>query len=57
MILFLALQQVNNIQEKVERAPDSNYQIGVAIGSFLPFVILIIIAYFMYHKAKKQTKE
>jgi hypothetical protein len=56
MILFLALQQAN-IQNKVDRAPDADYQIGVAIGSFLPFVILIAIAYIMYYKAKQQPKE
>ena len=57
MILFLALQQVN-IEDKINNAPDANYQIGVAIGSFLPFIILIAIAYTMYFKAKKrQSKE
>lgn len=56
MILFLALQQVN-IQNKVDSAPDTNYQIGVVIGSFLPFVILITIAYIIYYKAKQQPKE
>jgi hypothetical protein len=57
MILFLALQQVNKIQEKVDSAPDSNYQIGIAIGSFLPFVLLIGIAYVMYYKAIKKAKK
>jgi ATP-dependent Zn protease len=56
MNLFIALQQVN-IEEKVNNAPNSNYQIGVAIGSFLPFIILIGIAYIMYYRAKKQSKE
>lgn len=56
MILFLALQQVN-IEDKVNSAPDASYQIGVAIGSFLPFVILITIAYIMYYRAKKREKE
>lgn len=57
MTLFIALQQIQNIQEKVKSAPDANYQIGVAIGSFLPFIILIAVAYIMYNKAKKQAKE
>lgn len=57
MILFLALQHVN-IEDKINNAPDANYQIGVAIGSFLPFIILIAIAYIMYYRAKKrQPKE
>lgn len=36
MNLLLALQQVN-LEEKINKAPDANYQIGNAIGSFLPF--------------------
>ena len=52
MILFIALQQIS-IKDKIATAPDDSYQIGVAIGSYLPFVILIIIAYLMYYKAKK----
>jgi hypothetical protein len=57
MSYFIALQQIA-IEEKIANAPDESYQIGVAIGSYLPFVILIIIAYLMYYKAKKnKTKD
>jgi hypothetical protein len=53
MISFLAIQQTN-IDKKIVNAPDSSYQIGIAIGSFLPFIILVLIAYFLYYRAKKR---
>ena len=51
-ILFL-LQQPD-IERKMEEAPDSAYEIGVVIGSYLPFVVLVIIAYLIYHYNKKR---
>ena len=48
-------QQVN-IEEKLKTASDSSYQTGVIIGSFIPFVLLIIVAYWMYYLAKKRDK-
>ena len=53
--LVIALQQVN-IEEKIKNDPDGTYQIGVLIGSFVPFVVLAGLAYFLYHKAKKNEK-
>ena len=44
-----------NIAEKIQEAPDSSYQTGVLIGSFLPFVLLIAVAYWMYYRAKKRN--
>ncbi len=38
--------------EHVEK--DTGYQIGQLIGNYLPFVCLILIAYFFYYKAKNQ---
>jgi len=55
MNLIIALQTVN-IEEKVKNAPDNNYEIGLVIGSYLPFVILIILAYLLYYNAKKEIK-
>jgi hypothetical protein len=55
MNLIIALQTVN-IEEKVKNAPDNNYEIGLVIGSYLPFVILIILAYLLYYNAKKRNK-
>lgn len=53
---LLPLLQVN-VAEKLKDAPDSNYQTGVLIGSFLPFVLLVGVAYWMYYRAKKADKK
>jgi hypothetical protein len=51
---YIALFQDLNIEEKIKNAPDSGYEIGIAIGTYLPFVILAVIAYFVYYKAKNR---
>ena len=51
MYLILPLLQAN-VTEKLKAAPDSSYQTGVLIGSFLPFVLLVGVAYWMYYRAK-----
>jgi len=51
-ILFL-IQQVD-IEEKLKNAPDKGYEIGVVIGTYLPFVLLVALAYFVYYKAKNR---
>ncbi|MFI0426198.1 MAG: hypothetical protein ACH34V_04500 [Flavobacterium sp.] len=53
--LLIALQQVN-IEEKLKTAPDGNYQVGVLIGSFVPFIVLVGLAYFLYYRAKRKEK-
>jgi hypothetical protein len=53
--LFLLLQQTN-IEEKLKNSPDSGYQIGVLIGSFLPLVLLVGLASWMYYRAKKADR-
>ncbi|WP_304201215.1 hypothetical protein [Flavobacterium alvei] len=53
---ILPLLQVN-VEEKLKNAPDNGYQIGVIIGSYLPFVILVGLAYWMYYRAKKGDKK
>jgi hypothetical protein len=55
MNILLFLLQVD-VAEKIKTAPDGSYQIGVVIGSFIPFVILVGIAYWMYNRAKKRDK-
>ncbi|WP_165579400.1 hypothetical protein [Flavobacterium sp. ABG] len=55
MNILLFFQKMD-VAEKMKTALDSNYQIGVVIGSFIPFVILIGIAYFMYNRAKKRDE-
>jgi hypothetical protein len=56
LYLILLLQQVN-VTEKIKSAPDSSYQTGVIIGSFLPFVLLVGFAYWMYYSAKKGSEK
>ena len=55
MTIITLAQQVN-IAEKLKNATDNSYQTGVIIGSFVPFVILIGLAYWMYSSAKKRDK-
>jgi len=43
-----------DIEEKIKNAPDHGYEIGVFIGTYLPFVILVIIAYLMFRKFKNR---
>ncbi len=54
-IMFFIQQP--NIEKKMEEAPDSAYEIGVVIGSYLPFVVLVIIAYLIYNYNKKRRGE
>lgn len=56
MNLFLILQN-NSIEEKVKNAPNSSYEIGLTIGAYLPLILLILFAYYMYYKAKNKNKE
>ena len=51
--ILLILQQIN-IEEKIQNAPDSGYQIGIVIGTYLPFVLLVILAYWAYNRAKNR---
>ena len=48
MQLFFALLQDVDIEEKIQNAPDKGYEIGVFIGSMLPFVVLVLLAYIIY---------
>ncbi|WP_243473480.1 MULTISPECIES: hypothetical protein [Winogradskyella] len=57
MNLLISFLQEINIEEKLENAPDDNYGIGVFIGSMLPFVILVIIAYAIYRYNKNRLKD
>ena len=54
--LILLIQEVN-VEEKLKNAPDSNYEIGVFIGSMIPFVVLVALAYWMYSYNKKRINK
>ncbi|WP_296684844.1 hypothetical protein [Flavobacterium sp.] len=53
--MLVVVQQVN-IAQKIKQAPDGDYPIGILIGSFIPFVILVGLAYWMYIRAKKRDQ-
>ncbi|MCL9770629.1 hypothetical protein NAT47_09375 [Flavobacterium sp. HXWNR69] len=53
LIFFLQV----NVEQKLKEAPDNQYQIGVLIGSFIPFIVLAGIAYALYYRAKKKEKK
>ena len=53
MNLLSFIQQVN-IEEKMENAPDKGYEIGLFIGSMLPFVFLVVMAYLIFRYQKKR---
>ncbi|WP_417872341.1 hypothetical protein [Xanthomarina gelatinilytica] len=54
MFSIISLLQEIDINEKIKEAPDSSYEIGVFIGSLLPFVTLVIIAYAIYRYNKNR---
>lgn len=51
---FIAFFQQINVEEKIKNAPDKNYEIGVVIGTYLPFILLVALAYFIYYKTKNR---
>ena len=55
MISFFLIQKVD-VVKKIVQAPDKSYEIGVVIGSYLPFVVLVGFAYWMYYRAKKRDE-
>jgi hypothetical protein len=52
--IFLGFQEANKIKEKIANAPDDGYEIGVVIGTYLPFVLFVIFAYIVYFKARNR---
>ena len=56
MTPLISILQDINIEEKIQNAPDKGYEIGVFIGSMLPFIILVGIAYLMYRYNKKRNQ-
>lgn len=57
MLAIINFLQEVDIKEKMESAPDNSYEIGVFIGSMLPFVILVIIAYSLYRYNKNRINK
>ncbi|MDN3491459.1 hypothetical protein [Winogradskyella bathintestinalis] len=57
MNVLASIFQNVNIDEKIKNAPDSSYGIGVFIGTLLPFVVLVIIAFTIYRYNKNRNKD
>lgn len=53
---LLLFQGVSEIERKMEEAPDSSYEIGVVIGTYLPFIVLVAVAYLLYYYSKKRRE-
>ena len=56
MKLITLFYQIN-INEKLKRAPNSDYEIGVFIGTLLPFIILVTIAFLVFKYNKNKIKK
>ena len=50
LIVFLQV----DIDKKLENAPNDGYQIGIVIGTYLPFVLLVVLAYIIYYRMKNR---
>lgn len=57
MLSIISIFQEVNIEEKLKEAPDDQYGIGIFIGSFIPFLILVIIAYAIYKYNKNKINK
>lgn len=57
MVSIINLLQEVDLNEKIKNAPDSSYEIGVFIGSLLPFVFLVVIAYLLYRYNKNRINK
>lgn len=54
-LLFALQQDPDFIKDKIENAPDKAYEIGIFIGTFLPLVLLIGFAYFLFRYFKNRN--
>jgi hypothetical protein len=57
MNLLIPILQEINIDEKLRDAPNEDYGIGLFIGTLLPFVILVGLAYIIYRFNKHRVKD
>ena len=57
MFSIIGVLQAVDINEKLKEAPDNSYEIGVFIGSMIPFVVLVIIAYSLYRYNKNRINK
>jgi hypothetical protein len=50
---LLPLLQID-VAEKIKQAPDSSYETGVIIGSYLPFLLFAGVALWLFFRAKNK---
>lgn len=46
------LEQIN---QKIQEAPDSSYKVGIFIGQMLPYIVLVVFAYLLYWYMKNKS--
>ena len=54
MYLLSIIQTVEDIEQKLQDAPDDRYGIGIVLGNLIPFTVLALIAYAIYYYNKKR---
>lgn len=52
--MLLSILQDIDIDEKIKNAPNDDYSTGVLIGSMIPFIVFVLIAYAIYRYNKKR---
>lgn len=57
MTFLIPLLQEVDIDQKLKEAPDGSYGIGVFIGTLLPFIVLVLIAYLIYRYNKNKLNK
>lgn len=50
---MIPLFQAPDIAQKMAEAPDKQYETGVVIGTYLPLIVLVALAYLIYFYFKK----
>ncbi|ATA89672.1 MULTISPECIES: hypothetical protein [Capnocytophaga] len=50
-------QHLEQIKQKIAEAPDSTYEISLIIGSFLPVIVLSLLAYLLYSYMKNRANK
>ena len=54
---FNIISPTSKRRRKTKNAPDSQYQIGVLIGSFIPFLVLVAFSVYFILQSKKKKKK
>lgn len=54
-MIFQESDKASEIAQKMQEAPDSGYEIGVFIGSYLPFFLFAVVAFILFRKLRKKS--